>query len=54
MEINIEAPEDIAYEMANVLYQCMVDAGAYICTRCKLDADISYLEDGTLPNYWLH
>lgn len=50
-ECNIEAPENIAYEIANVLYKCMVDAGAYVCTRCKLDADISYDENGKLPNY---
>lgn len=53
-EINIEAPENIAKEISEVLYNCMVKAGAYFCTRCKLDADISTLEDGTLPNYWIH
>lgn len=53
-EINCEAPEDIAEEVANELYKCMINAGAYFCTRCKLDADISRLEDGTLPTYWIH
>lgn len=53
-EINIEAPENIAKEMSEVLYNCMVKAGSYFCTRCKLDADISTLEDGTLPTYWIH
>ena len=50
----IEAPEDIAEEVASKLYDCMVKAGAYFCTRCKLDADISKLDDGTLPTYWIH
>lgn len=29
----------------------MVEAGAYFCTRCKLDAEISRLPDGSLPTY---
>lgn len=54
MEINLEAPDEIANEIAQVMYNCMVEAGAYFCTRCKLDADISYDENGELPNYWIH
>lgn len=42
-EINCEAPEEIADEIAQVLYDCMVEAGSYFCTRCKLDADVSRL-----------
>ena len=53
-EINVEAPEEIAEDIAKVLYDCMVRAGAYFCTRCRLDADISRLEDGSLPTYWVH
>ena len=53
-EINCEAPEDIANNVAKVLYDCMVKAGSYFCTKCKLDADISYDENGTLPTYWIH
>lgn len=53
-EINCEAPKEIANQIAKVLYNCMVKAGAYFCTRCKLDADISMLEDGSLPTYWIH
>lgn len=53
-EINCEAPKEIADQIAKVLYNCMVKAGAYFCTRCKLDADISRLEDGSLPTYWVH
>lgn len=63
-EINCEAPEEIANDTAKVLYDCMVKAGAYFCTKCKLDADISWnkilIEDkwieqkGILPTYWIH
>lgn len=53
-EWNIEAPEEIAEEVAQKLYNSMVKAGSFFCTRCKLDADISRLEDGTLPTYWIH
>lgn len=53
-EINCEAPEEIAEDIAKVLYNCMVKAGAYFCTRCKLDADISRLPSGELPDYWIH
>lgn len=54
LEINCEAPEEIAENITKILYECMVNAGAYFCTRCKLDADVSRLEDGTLPTYWIH
>lgn len=50
-EANVEAPEEIAEEVAKKLYDCMVEAGAYFCTRCKLDAEISRLPDGSLPTY---
>lgn len=53
-EWDIEAPNDIAQEVADTLHSCMVKAGAFFCTRCKLDAEISYNEDGSLPNYWIH
>ena len=53
-EINCEAPKDIAEDIANVLYECMVKAGSYFCTRCKLDAEVSRLNDGSLPTYWIH
>lgn len=53
-EINCEAPEEIAEDIAQVLYNCMVEAGAFFVKRCKLDADISRQEDGSLPTYWIH
>lgn len=53
-EIDCEAPKEIAEEVAQTLYDCMIKAGKFFCTRCKLDADISRLEDGSLPTYWIH
>lgn len=53
-EINVEAPEKIAEDIAKKLKICMVKAGEIFCTKCHLDADISRLEDGTLPTYWIH
>ena len=53
-EINCEAPEEIAEEVAKTLYNYMIKAGGFFCTRCKLDADMSRLKDGSLPNYWIH
>lgn len=53
-EINCEAPAEIADTVVKVLYNCMVKAGSYFCTRCKLDADVSYDENGNLPTYWIH
>lgn len=53
-EINCEAPEEIAEDIAKVLHSIMVNAGAYFVHRVRLDADISRLEDGSLPTYWVH
>ena len=53
-EIDAEAPDDIAEEVAETIHQCMVRAGAFFSTRCRLDATISRLEDGSLPTYWIH
>ena len=53
-EINCEAPEDIAETVTTELYDCMVKAGAFFCTRCKLDADISRLDNNDLPTFWIH
>lgn len=53
-EANVEAPEEIAEEIAEKLKYYMVKAGEYFCTRCKLDAEISRLEDGGLPTFWIH
>lgn len=53
-EINCEAPEEIAEEVTDILHKCMVKAGSYYCTRCKLDAEVSRDKDGNLPTYWIH
>lgn len=54
LEINCEAPEEIAEDIANKLYTCMIKAGEFFCTKCKLDAEISRLKDGSLPTFWIH
>ena len=53
-EINCEAPEAIAEEVAQEVHRDMVKSGAIFCTRCTLDADMSRLKDGSLPTYWIH
>lgn len=53
-EFNIEAPEEIAEEVADKLHECMVKAGKFICRIVPLDAEVSRLKDGTLPTYWIH
>ena len=53
-EIDIEAPEEIAEEAAQDLYNCMIKAGNFFSVNCRLDADISRLPDGSLPTYWIH
>lgn len=53
-EFNVEAPEEIAEEVANKLHECMVNAGKFICRIVPLEAEISRLEDGSLPTYWVH
>ena len=53
-EFNIEAPEDIAEEVANKLHECMVKAGKFICRIVPLEAEVSRLKDGTLPTFWIH
>lgn len=53
-EINCEAPEEIAEDVASTLYRIMVEAGAFFVRKCKLDAEISRDKDGTLPVHWVH
>lgn len=53
-EFNIEAPEDIAEEVADKLHECMVKAGKFICRIVPLEAEVSRLKDGSLPTYWIH
>ena len=53
-ECNCEAPEAIAEEVASVLQQCMEKGAKPFCTKLPLPADVSRLEDGSLPTYWLH
>lgn len=47
-EINLEAPDEIAQEVADILVKCMVSAGKPFCTRAHLGADVE------VANYWVH
>ena len=53
-EFNIEAPEEIAEQVADKLHECMVRAGKFICKIVPLEAEVSRLENGALPTYWIH
>lgn len=53
-EFDVEAPKEIAEEVALKLKECMVNAGRFICRIVPLDADISYNKDGSLPDHWVH
>ncbi len=53
-EYNTEAPEEIAEEVAIVLQQCMEKGAKPFCTRLPLSTDISRLDNGELPTYWIH
>lgn len=47
-EFNLEAPEEIADEVAKVLVQCMIDGGKPFCPNVFLGADVEVGE------YWIH
>lgn len=53
-EFDVEAPKEIAEEVALKLKECMVNAGKFICRIVPLDAEISYNKDGSLPDHWVH
>lgn len=53
-EINLEAPENIAEQVADKLHEYMIKAGEFICKIVPLDAEVSRLKDGSLPTYWVH
>lgn len=47
-EFNLEAPEEIADEVAKVLVQCMIDGGKPFCPNVFLGADIE------VADCWIH
>lgn len=47
-EINLEAPESIAQEVANKLVECMTRAGNFFCEKVELGADVE------VGKYWIH
>ena len=53
-EYNCECPEEMSEEIAVVIRRCMEQGAKPFCTRLPLSADLSRLEDGSIPNCWLH
>ena len=53
-EGNFEAPEDIAPELAKIYQDCVLKGSKPFCPHIDMESDVSYLKDGTLPNYWIH
>lgn len=47
-EINLEAPDEISEEVADILVKCMVSAGKLFCTRAHLGADVE------IGDHWIH
>lgn len=47
-EINLEAPDEISEEVADILVKCMVSAGKPFCTRARLGADVE------IGDHWIH
>jgi DNA polymerase I-like protein with 3'-5' exonuclease and polymerase domains len=53
-EWNVEAPKEIANEVADILQQCMEKGAHPFCPRLPLSSGISYLENNELPDFWIH
>ena len=53
-ECNVEAPDDIAMNVANVLLKAMEDGAKPFCTNLPLPGDLALDKDGNLPTYWIH
>lgn len=47
-EINLEAPEEIAEEVSNILVECMIAGGKPFCPNVFLGAD------ATIGDHWIH
>lgn len=47
-EINLEAPEEISQEVADILVQCMIQGGKPFCTRVPLGATCE------IADHWVH
>lgn len=47
-ELNLECPDEIANEVADVLVKCMVSGGEPFCPRVYLGADVS------IDDHWVH
>lgn len=47
-EINLEAPEEMAQEVADILVECMIQGGKPFCTRAPLGATCE------IADHWVH
>lgn len=47
-EVNLEAPENIADEIASVIVTAMKSAGVYFCPNAPLDATCD------IGDFWIH
>ena len=54
MECNVEAPDNIAIDIAKVLLTAMEDGAKPFCTNLPLPGDLALDKDGNLPTYWIH
>ena len=48
MCINLEAPEEIAEKVSNILVECMIAGGKPFCPNVFLGAD------ATIGDHWIH
>lgn len=53
-ELNIEAPDDIAMNVAKVLLKAMEEGAKPFCTNLPLPGDLALDKNGNLPTYWIH
>lgn len=53
-EINLEAPEEMAEQVGEVLVKCMIEGGKPFCPNVHLGAEVARDKDGQIPSYWLH
>ena len=53
-ESNVIFPEELKDEVPAMQQKCMEDAAALVCTKLPIPAEVARLDDGSIPNYWIH
>ena len=53
-EMNVEAPDNIANNVANILLKAMEEGAKPFCDKLPLPGDLALDKDGKLPTYWIH